>query len=144
MPYWFYKIHQSLASNKLYKLFGGLLLLASVWITWNYLHPGSDVTVCIFKNVTGYPCPSCGVTTSIFEIGKLNFSEAFYANPLGFIVFPMVLILPALWAYDLLRGTDYFYRLFVWSEKKIKHHIYISMPMVLLIILNWIYILHLI
>lgn len=131
------------AENKkmVYGTFGSLTIFAMVWLIWNYLHPHSEFTVCIIKNITGIPCPSCGVTSSIFEIANLNFANAFEANPLGYVVGLSLVILPPLYLYDLIRKKNHFYSLYIWVERKIQNNRYISLPLILLVILNWIYIL---
>ena len=40
-------------------------------------------TVCPFKNVTGLPCPGCGLSHSFCSIGKGHLEEAFAFNLLG-------------------------------------------------------------
>ena len=47
---------------------------------------------CIFHQLTGYPCPSCGMTRSFILMSHLNFSEAAKINPLGSILFVFTLI----------------------------------------------------
>lgn len=49
---------------------------------------------CIFKNITGLPCPGCGLTRSFLSLFKFDIKSAFYYHPLfwliiiiGFVVF---------------------------------------------------------
>lgn len=49
-------------------------------------------TKCVIKNITGIPCPSCGMTRSYLHVLDGNFSAAFYDHPLFFTV-PLVLII---------------------------------------------------
>jgi hypothetical protein len=42
-------------------------------------------TLCMFRNVTGLPCPFCGTTRSIGHILIGNFESALRLNPLGYI-----------------------------------------------------------
>lgn len=48
-------------------------------------------TKCVIKNVTGIPCPSCGMTRSYLHVLEGDFYEAFYDHPLFFTV-PIILI----------------------------------------------------
>lgn len=45
---------------------------------------------CLIKKITGFPCPSCGLTRAIVELLKLNFQGSLYYNPLAI---PIILIL---------------------------------------------------
>ena len=38
--------------------------------------------LCIIRNNTGFPCPSCGMTRAHIEVLKLNFKKAFNYHPL--------------------------------------------------------------
>lgn len=42
-------------------------------------------TLCMFRNVTGLPCPFCGTTRSIGHILIGDFESALRLNPLGFV-----------------------------------------------------------
>ena len=44
---------------------------------------------CLWKTLFHFHCPGCGLTTAFIEILKLNFVNAFNANPLIFIVLPI-------------------------------------------------------
>lgn len=47
---------------------------------------------CLFRIITGYKCPSCGITHMILHLTKFQFKEAFWDNPACFILLPIVLI----------------------------------------------------
>lgn len=52
-------------------------------------------SICAFYNLTGYPCPTCGMTRSVISLTHLYFSRAVCFNPLG----PVFLLLFAVfWA----------------------------------------------
>jgi hypothetical protein len=40
---------------------------------------------CIFKTVTGYPCPTCGSTRMLLNLLHLDIAAAFHWNPLVFL-----------------------------------------------------------
>lgn len=42
---------------------------------------------CILLNVTGMPCPFCGMSRAAGEMVKLNFIKSFYYNPSSIIFF---------------------------------------------------------
>ncbi|EKV56953.1 DUF2752 domain-containing protein [Brachyspira hampsonii] len=45
--------------------------------------------LCMIRNVTGFPCPGCGMTRAHIEIFKLDFKKAFYYHPL--FIFPSII-----------------------------------------------------
>lgn len=42
-------------------------------------------TLCMFRNITGLPCPFCGTTRSIGHILIGDFESALRLNPLGYV-----------------------------------------------------------
>ncbi|WP_158524860.1 DUF2752 domain-containing protein [Mesonia sp. K7] len=95
-------------------------------------------SVCLFKNITDIPCPSCGSTRSILEILKGNFLEALYINPLGFLGFAVLIIIPLWLLFDVLQKKHTLYLVFLRLEKNIKKTP-IAIILILLIITNWIW-----
>lgn len=60
-------------------------------------------TVCGFKNMTGLPCPGCGLTHSFCALAKGDLPTAFAFNALGPVLF---LGLALIWARALLVLAD--------------------------------------
>ena len=142
--------------NKLYKLLLLLCFLGYAWLLFNHAPNGiasffsldkisslnlesqSVPVFCFFKNITGYPCPSCGITRSVSELFHGNIFEAIYMNPLGIIVFLIITTVP-FWIFtDLIlkKSTFWFFyrRAEVWfAQKKV------FIPFIALTILNWIW-----
>ena len=50
-------------------------------------------SLCMFRNVTGLPCPFCGSTRSVGHILLGDFSAALYSNPLGYFGLAFVILL---------------------------------------------------
>ena len=59
---------------------------------------------CLFHLLTGLPCPGCGITTSLFALGRGDVAAAWSANPAGLAV-ATLLIGQALVAAVALRRT---------------------------------------
>lgn len=57
-------------------------------------YSASTPTVCLFKQVTTIPCPSCGSTRAVMEIVQGHFLLAIYWNPLAIITFAIMAISP--------------------------------------------------
>ncbi|MFM7462917.1 MAG: DUF2752 domain-containing protein [Actinomycetota bacterium] len=49
--------------------------------------------LCIFRNLTGLPCPFCGSTRSVGQILQGDLSEALAFNPIGFLVVALIVIM---------------------------------------------------
>ena len=49
-------------------------------------------TLCVFKLVTGYPCPFCGTTRAIAALSECHLRASFNFNPFGFFLTAAVLI----------------------------------------------------
>jgi hypothetical protein len=88
---------------------------------------------CVFKAVTGHPCPTCGSTRAVLNLLTFNISTAFRCNPLVFLGSTAFIA----WV---LYG---FYMFF--SGKKIKvtlsknESFFLRLGLAIVFILNWIY-----
>jgi hypothetical protein len=66
-------------------VFGGIgvLAAAAVWI----LHLDRiPLTFCVFKGLTGLPCPTCGSTRTLGRLFALDFAGALAMNPFTTLV----------------------------------------------------------
>ena len=50
-------------------------------------------SLCMFRNVTGLPCPFCGSTRSVGNILIGNFNIALHMNPLGYFSLAFLMLL---------------------------------------------------
>ncbi|MCU0373474.1 MAG: DUF2752 domain-containing protein [Ignavibacteria bacterium] len=60
---------------------------------------------CIFNSVTGLQCPGCGGLRGTHSILHLNFSEAFFYNPLVFVSTPVIIYVIIYYMMNLLFGV---------------------------------------
>lgn len=110
-----------------------------VWMFFNLqtqdLHgPG----VCMIKNATGIPCPSCGSTRSIVALLQGDFLNAIYLNPLGILILSIMVVLPLWLIADVVTKRD---SLFI-SYKKFESIVNkprVAIPLVLLVAANWVW-----
>jgi hypothetical protein len=64
---------------------------------------------CTFKQVTGLPCPSCGMTTSFALTIRGDFSDAIRANSVGVLLaLTLLVVIPWCTASALCRRTMFF------------------------------------
>jgi hypothetical protein len=94
---------------------------------------------CVFKKITGFPCPTCGFTRAFCSFASGNWAEGVYLCPFALIVFILVALACVYNAVVItlplfgLRNKPEFLRL---SQKKM---IWMAVVLFLLIMANWIY-----
>ncbi len=59
---------------------------------------------CYFKSLTGYSCPTCGLTHSFYEFSHLNLRSAFSYHFFGPILYAVLLILFGTLTYEIITG----------------------------------------
>lgn len=128
-------------SNKdLYWILAILSMAGYAWIGFQWFSKPvheNGFTPCLFKNITGVSCPSCGVTRALMVLITGDMEKALMINPLGFIVAIALLILPAWIITDIVTRKNTLAKSFLWTEQKLKTQKAISMPLAALVLLNW-------
>lgn len=64
---------------------------------------------CVIRNLTGMPCPTCGMTRAGLLLFSLRFHDAFFMHPLVYVFVPLVLIVCALYVLFGIKPTDHRY-----------------------------------
>jgi len=133
----------SMTRNRLYLfLFLGLIAGYSYVLWESYVrifnHP---FTPCIFKNITGIACPSCGVTRSVLILLHGGLKSAILMNPLGLVVATIMAITPFWLLYDVLLKKNTLYNSYLKTEKVLKIPL-IAILLFLLIAANWAWNIH--
>ena len=93
--------------TRIYFLLVTVLSAGWIWIiaNSNILYPHSvHHSLCLFKNITGVACPSCGSTRAVESILRGDFAGGIYINPLGMIILLLMVMLPVWILYDGLSG----------------------------------------
>lgn len=121
-------------------MLGTVTLAGFGYLAWALSQHGNNdnFSPCLFKNVTGIACPSCGSTRSVISIIKGNVGDAAYINPLGFVIAALMLLIPVWLAYDIVLGKDSLYRSYGRFEKTMQVK-WIAIVLIILIIANWIW-----
>jgi hypothetical protein len=113
------------------------VLLVLVWsscgvaLVWLSAHFHQPVQLCLFKRLTGIPCPTCGFTRGVISLLGGHITQAWLCNPLLYFVLALFLAATAvqvIWARSIrinLTGKE---RSAAWILG------------VLLFIANWIYV----
>jgi hypothetical protein len=116
-----------------------ILLVGYSWIGFQLSHSSQHQDgfhFCLFKNLTGMPCPSCGITRSIIQFYHGHFEAALLINPLGLIAAIMLVATPLWMIHDVFRGSQsmaYYYKKTEFVLRKQKVYI----PIIAVLILNW-------
>ena len=55
---------------------------------------------CVFKSITGYDCPSCGLTRSFYSMSHLGIAEAFQYHLMGPVLYIVLFLLLLKFSYE--------------------------------------------
>ena len=130
-----------MSRNKLYVFLSSACAAGYIWLILTYNRDISNSVepgVCLFKRLTTIPCPSCGTTRSVLSILHGDFAGALYWNPFGLILALALIITPFWLSYDLAGHNDTLSRAYNHTEKILKQK-WIALPLIGLVILNWIW-----
>ncbi|MDH4127578.1 MAG: DUF2752 domain-containing protein [Spirochaetota bacterium] len=70
-----------------------ILMLGGIWAMYSTPSRKAIITICPVKNITGYPCPGCGISRSIVYAVHGDFHNAFKLHPLWVVVLPLLFII---------------------------------------------------
>lgn len=124
--------------NKLYRITGIVCFLGLLWLGLIH-YSEAETTVCPIKLATGYPCPSCGSSRSILAFLQGDFKEAIMINPLGIVSLIIINGIILLLLIDLVFKKEFYYRAYRNIEEFLKTYKLISILLILLILVNWIW-----
>jgi len=51
------------------------------------------LTKCLFHKTTGYSCPSCGLSRSLYTVSHFELAESIHFHPIGPIIYFAILVL---------------------------------------------------
>lgn len=125
--------------NKLYSLLLIACLAGFIYLFYN-IHTLQSQTfrVCIIKNVTGYPCPSCGTTRAVTLLLNGRFIESLVLNPIGIVVAIIMIIFPIWILIDIIFKKETFYFWYKKTEVTIRKP-WLASILIVLVLLNWIW-----
>lgn len=128
--------------KKLYPFILASTLAGYIWLCWNIrsnsLHTSghTHITVCLFKSLTGIPCPSCGITRSAIALVSGNFKEAVNINPLGIIICVLLVAIPLWILADYVKNSSSFLNWYKKAEQQLQRKV-IAIPAIVLVLANW-------
>ena len=130
-----------LERNRLYSILGITCLAGYIWLYYNlYLQntKSSSESFCMIKRITNIPCPSCGSTRSVSSLLHGDFAGALYWNPLGLVILSIMIVLPIWLAVDLILKKDSLLQSYKSTEKILRKKT-VAIPLIILVIINWIW-----
>lgn len=123
--------------NKLYGLLSVACFIGFVYLFFSiYYLQKDEITLCWFKNITGYNCPSCGTTRAVAALFEADVLKAIQLNPLGLVVFCIMVIAPFWITFDLITQQDSLFQKYKQTEVFLRKPLIASL-LVLMIILLW-------
>ena len=72
----------------------GLILMASALLPFTLIE---KIHLCAFRNLTGYPCPFCGLTRAFLMVAHGDVTGAWHLAPLGVPLFALT-VLALVWS----------------------------------------------
>lgn len=126
--------------NKLYSIIFISCLTGYIWLYYIFTKNNANPSIeaCFIKHTLNIPCPSCGATRSILSLIKGNFTEAFFINPLGFIIASIMILSPLWIIYDMISKRNTFFLFYQKIELYLRKPKY-AIPLIFILIINWIW-----
>ena len=79
------KLHNLNIRQKYFVILIGIIIVYIYLFVSGLPDPNNTFTICFFKNVTGYPCASCGTTRGLKYFVHGYFKKALLMNPLSYL-----------------------------------------------------------
>ena len=125
--------------NKLYSLLLIACLAGFIYLFYTFHKSENDMfRVCIIKNATGFPCPSCGTTRAVALLLKGQLIESVLVNPFGILVAIIMIIFPIWVLMDVVLKNETFLKVYKKSEDIIRKP-WLAIVLLFLVLLNWIW-----
>jgi len=97
-----------LSKDKIIIRWAGIILIFAFLIAAVLYNPfESELTACRFKDLTGYDCPTCGLSRSVHAFLLLNFFDSIAYHPLGGVLILGLLALLVRFTAELITGKEF-------------------------------------
>jgi Protein of unknown function (DUF2752) len=111
----------------------GTLGFAATWLALNLPWP-----VCLFHEMTGHPCATCGATRSAIAFFHGQFLQAWKWNPLAFVTYCAMAVFN-LYALAVVTARGPRFRIVQLSSGEKK---FLRLTAIVLLLANWVYLLN--
>lgn len=111
-----------------------LILISGYFFLYNFPDLLEGHTVCLFKKITGIPCPACGSTRATLQLIHGQFLNSILINPFGMLTSFLILISIFWMIRDILRSKETFIPFLIkdWSGS-------VKLFALLIVLANWIW-----
>jgi hypothetical protein len=109
-------------------------MIAGYFSLYNFSSLIEGHTVCIFKNVTGFPCPACGSTRATLALLHGKILNSIRINPFGILSNTLIVISVFWMSFDIARGKETFFPFL-----KRDWNLWIKIIIALIVIVNWVW-----
>ena len=124
---------------KEYFYFSIACIAGYIWVILNeVISLSNGIGVCLFKKATSIPCPSCGSTRAVMLLIDGKVFQAILYNPIGLLIFSIMLTLPFWIVYDLLAKKTSLLKFYKKMEAIMNKKIFF-VPFIILVLSNWIW-----
>ncbi len=132
----------SLSRNHFYTYLSAACLVGYGWLLLiGRLKPeeiGTSYDVCLIHHFAHIPCPACGSTRSVLALMHGDIAGGIYWNPLGFIMFALLIALPFWIGYDLALKKETLFKFYHLFEDTLRRK-WVAIPAIALILANWVW-----
>jgi len=111
-----------------------MILISGYFFLYFFSSSINGHTLCIFKNMTGVPCPACGSTRATILLFHGEFWKSILINPFG-IITSILIIVSIIWMLIDILGSKETYFPFLKKDWNWK----IKTILLLIIMINWIW-----
>lgn len=129
-----------MTKQKLYTLLAIACIAGYIWLAYNLTNAinHNDYGVCLIKETTTVPCPSCGSTRSVLSLIQGDFVSALYWNPIGIILVIILGVTPFWLIIDLVTKKQSVLNFYLGIEQVFQQKKF-AIPAIALVLANWVW-----
>lgn len=120
-----------------YLLAGGLCALGYAWLAFSEAAAGAG-SPCLFRWLTGVPCPACGSTRALRALLQGDVAQAFLINPNGIVLAVLLAAVPVWLLADAVRRRPSLYVFFCRADAALRRRAWFVAGAAL-VLANWIW-----
>jgi len=112
-------------------------ILTGYFLLYNFsntLVQPKNPSLCVFKNMTGVPCPSCGSTRATVQLLQGRFIDSILLNPLALIA-NILIVISSIWMFkDLIFKQETFMPFL-----KKDWNLWLKIGLLIIVLVNWVW-----